>query len=185
VVLGKQREVLHFSEGNFQCPLADLARSESFMSLACDILGLPPEKIVIEAMVDLLLPVKGEAEVYDALQFHRDLDAYRFIKIFVYLGDCPEGEGHHEYLARTHRFFPARVCALRGYKVDEILTAIPNANLIKLSGTAGFVFAENTLGFHRATLPTTIYRLMATLIYTESRFEHLYPLHFRSSGITV
>jgi hypothetical protein len=178
--LGRQREILHFSTGDPQCPLAKLARSERFMSVACDFLGLTKEKIVIEAMVDLLLPVRGQDETYDALKFHRDLDAYRFIKIFIYLEDCLKGEGHHEYLSRTHRFFPVRVCAIRGYEPVEILEVIPSSYLIRVSGLAGFAFAENTLGFHRATAPATKPRLMATFIYTESRFRYLYPLHFNS-----
>jgi len=180
--LSKQREILHFSTGDSQCPLAALTRSVPLMELACNFLGLSKEEIVIEAMADLLLPVTSEDGPYDALKFHRDLDAYRFIKIFVYLDDCLIGDGHHEYLAHTHNFFPIRVCALRSYEQEEVLAAIPSASVIAVSGLAGFAFAENTLGFHRATLPTRRHRLMATLIYTESRFQHLYPLHFDSSG---
>lgn len=178
--LGRQREILHFSTGDPHCPLAELARSEQFISLACDFLGLRLEEIVVEAMADLLLPVDRKVDSYDALEFHRDIDAYRFLKIFIYLKDCGEGEGHHEYLSQTHRFFPSRVCALRGYELKEIVAAIPSASLLKLCGKAGFAFAENTLGFHRATIPSKQPRLMATLIYTESRFSHLYPLHFRA-----
>lgn len=180
--LSKQREILHFSTGDSQCPLAALARSVPLVGLACNFLGLSKEEIVIEAMADLLLPVTSQDEPYDALKFHRDLDAYRFVKIFVYLDDCLIGEGHHEYLARTHRFFPVSICALRIYEPAEIFAAIPRASLIEVSGLAGFAFAENTLGFHRATRPATRPRLMATLIYTESRFRHLYPLHFDSAG---
>ncbi len=179
IAKGHQREILHFSTGSKYCPIAELSRSEPLMSLACDFLGLSADEVVIEAMVDLLLPVRRETGAYDALQFHRDLDAYRFLKIFIYLEDCLEGEGHHEYLARTHRYFPVRVCSLRGYDSEEIISAIPSAKLTRVYGTAGFAFAENTLGFHRATLPTRQSRLMATLIYTESRFRDLCRLHFR------
>ncbi len=180
--LGQQREILHFSTGDIHCPLAELARSDPFIELACTFLGLSQEEIVIEAMADLLLPIAGRSETYDALQFHRDLDAYRFLKIFIYLEDCQEGEGHHEYLARSHRNFPIRLFRLRGYETKEILTAIPCAYTIRVTGSAGLTFVENTLGFHRATQPSKRYRLMATLIYTESRFRHLYPSHFAAKS---
>ncbi len=182
IELGRQREILHFSTGDIHCPLAELARSDSFIELACTFLGLSKEEIVIEAMADLLLPIADRSKTYDALQFHRDLDAYRFLKIFIYLEDCQEGEGHHEYLARSHRNFPIRVCSIRGYETKEILTSIPCAHTVRVTGSAGLTFAENTLGFHRATQPSKRYRLMATLIYTESRFRHLYPCHFAAQS---
>jgi hypothetical protein len=181
IELGQQREILCFSTGDLSCPLATLARSKSFIGLACDYLGRPSDQIVVEAMVDLLLPVAVEDGAYDALRFHRDIDAYKFLKIFVYLDDCSLGEGHHEYFSRSHLDFPIRLCMTRSYDFDEIQTAMPTAIIVGLHGAAGFAFAENTLGFHRATLPLSRARLMATIIYTESRFQHLYPLHFHPS----
>lgn len=175
---GRQREILCFSTGALSCPLATLARSESFLGLACDFLGLPPDQVVVEAMVDLLLPVNVVAGAYDALRFHRDLDAYKFLKIFVYLDDCPKGEGHHEFFSKTHLNFPISLSMTQSCAVEEIRSEIPCATVVGLHGAAGFAFAENTLGFHRATLPSSQARLMATIVYTESRFRHLYPLHF-------
>jgi len=177
---GQQRDILCFSTGDLSCPLAKLARSESFLGLACDFLGLPQDQVVVEAMVDLLLPVKIATGAYDALSFHRDIDAYKFLKIFVYLDDCPKGEGHHEFFSKTHLHFPISLSMARSYSVEEIQSEISSANVVALPGAAGFTFAENTLGFHRATLPSSQARLMATIVYTESRFRHLYPRHFHS-----
>ena len=178
IARGQQRDMLCFSTGDLSCPLATLARSESFLGIACDFLGLPPDQVVVEAMVDLLLPVNVVNGAYDALRFHRDLDAYKFLKIFVYLDDCPKGEGHHEFLSTTHLHFPISLSMTRSRTVEEIKSEIPSATVVGLHGAAGFAFAENTLGFHRATLPSSQARLMATIVYTESRFRHLYPLHF-------
>lgn len=175
---GRQRDILCFSTGALSCPLATLARSESFLRLACDFLDLPPDQVVVEAMVDLLLPVDVVAGAYDALRFHRDIDAYKFLKIFVYLDDCRKGEGHHEFFSKTHLHFPISLSMTRSYAVEEIQSEIPSATVVSLHGAAGFAFAENTLGFHRATLPSSQARLMATIVYTEFRFRHLYPLHF-------
>lgn len=182
VDLGQQRDIICFSSGEPSCPLARLARSESFLGLACDFLGLPPEKVIVEAMVDLLLPVNVVAGAYDALRFHRDIDAYKFLKIFVYLDDCAKGEGHHEFFSKTHLYFPVSLSRAQSYDVKDIQSGIPSATVISLPGTAGFAFAENTLGFHRATLPSSRSRLMATIVYTESRFRHLYPLHFHPNA---
>lgn len=175
---GLQREILMTSEGESSCPLAKLARSRAYVELACNYLGLPKEKLIIDAVVDILNPLIKSSKGYDALSFHRDIDAYRFFKIFFYLKDCKEGEGHHEYLMNTHNNFPSTLVELRSYSQEEIIAAIPIASTIKMVGKSGFAFAENTIGFHRATLPASEYRLMATIVYMEDRFKKIYPGHF-------
>jgi hypothetical protein len=35
--------------------------------------------------------------------FHRDLDDFRFCSFFIYLTDCPENDGAHQYIRASHR----------------------------------------------------------------------------------
>ena len=128
--------------------------------------------------VDILNPFIQPGNQYDALSFHRDIDAYRFFKIFIYLKACKEGQGHHEYVTNTHNQFPSALIEFRSYSQEEIVTAIPSAHTVKMIGQSGFAFAENTIGFHRGTLPDREYRLMATIVYMQDRFKEIYPDYF-------
>ena len=175
---GHQREIVMVSKGESSCPLAKLSRSQAYVDLACNYLGLPKEKLIINAFVDILNPFMQPDNQYDALSFHRDIDAYRFLKIFVYLKACKEGQGHHEYVTNTHNQFPSALIEFRSYSHEEIVTAIPSAHTVKMIGQSGFAFAENTIGFHRGTLPDREYRLMATIVYMQDRFKEIYPDYF-------
>jgi hypothetical protein len=35
--------------------------------------------------------------------FHRDMDDFRFCSFFIYLSDCPQNDGAHQYIRSTHR----------------------------------------------------------------------------------
>ncbi len=175
---GQQREIVMVSKGESLCPLAKLSRSHAYVDLACNYLGLPKEKLIINAYVDIIIPSMQPGNQYDALSFHRDIDAYRFLKIFVYLKACKEGQGHHEYVTNTHNKFPGALIEFRSYSQEEIFAAVPSAHTVKMIGESGFAFAENTIGFHRGTLPGKEYRLMATIVYMQDRFKAIYPDYF-------
>jgi hypothetical protein len=175
---GQQREIVMVSKGESSCPLAKLSRSQAYVDLACNYLGLHKEKLVINAYVDILNPFMQPGNQYDALSFHRDIDSYRFLKIFVYLKECKEGQGHHEYVTNTHNRFPSALIEFRSYSQEEIIAAIPSAHTVKMVGQSGFTFAENTIGFHRGTLPNKEYRVMATIVYMQDRFKAIYPDYF-------
>lgn len=93
----------------------------------------------------------GRNDSKNALMFHRDNDGGRFLKIFFYLTDCYEGDGHHEYVPGTHRFYSRLLGIFRRYDYKEIKSSYKPAEVVKFVGPKGTCFAEDTMGFHRGT----------------------------------
>jgi hypothetical protein len=172
-----QRQTGLISDGSLDCPLAALARSSAFSRLASEYLEMEGKDLVVEATVDTLVSGSSSRAPngYDnALEFHRDIDAYRFFKIFVYLTDCFEGDGHHEIYLASHRHYPLQLVPIKRYHAHEIEKLIPESILKKVTGPAGYAFGENTVAFHRGTSPMRGYRIILNLIYTEATFKGYY-----------
>jgi len=177
-----ERQTGLLSNGASDCVLAEVARSPEFAELAAQYLELDAADIIVEATVDMLvsLDTQKPAGAYDnALEFHRDIDGYRFIKMFVYLTDCFEGNGHHELYLESHRSYPLQLAPIRRYSPEEISRYLPQAVLKRVIGPAGYAFAENTLVFHRGTPPVRSHRVILNLIYTEASLRRYYTNAFQ------
>jgi hypothetical protein len=125
--------------------------------------------------------------------FHRDQDDHRFLSMFTYLTDVPEGEGHIEVYAGTHRldvvqqslddharkhgtmnvvdaerFFPQYTG--NGYDDHSGKVPIPYDELFEplrapLTGSAGTAFIADTFALHRGTPPSRRHRLACWIRY--------------------
>jgi len=125
--------------------------------------------------------------------FHRDQDDHRFLSLFTYLTDVPEGEGQIEFLAGTHRldfvqeaisahakknrleqtvdaerFFPQY--SANGYDDEPGKVPIPYSELfqdhgLSLTGKAGSAFIADTFALHRGTPPGRHHRLACWIRY--------------------
>lgn len=96
--------------------------------------------------------------------FHRDVDDYRFLKLFVYLTDVDERSGPHVFARGSHTQ-PA-LCEIRRYRDDEVARVIEQDDLIRFTGCAGTAFLEVTYGLHRAKPPVARPRLAFSALYT-------------------
>ena len=101
---------------------------------------------------------------YNALEFHRDFDHFKFIKFFYYLTDCSEGNGHHEYILNSHKGMNFSLGLNKRFAQSEIMQKLKNSELKKVVGKAGTGFAEDTFGFHRGTLVKKDFRLMILVL---------------------
>jgi hypothetical protein len=168
------------------CPLTRLSRDPSITAIVCEFLGLPAHRIRVQSTIDALIRVEGKAALiggYDgAVEFHRDVDSWKWVKVFVYLTDTAEGDGHHEMFPKSHLRTPVSLIPIRRYQRSEILAAMPELELKKICGPAGFSFIENTFVFHRGTEPTRNDRLIAILTYYDESVsswmlaDETYPL---------
>ncbi|MGD0502327.1 MAG: hypothetical protein ABSD02_06280 [Steroidobacteraceae bacterium] len=153
------------------CPLTRLSRDPSIIAIVCEYLGLPSHRIRVQASIEALIRVEGKATLiggYDAaVEFHRDIDSWKWVKVFVYLTDTAEGDGQHEMFRKSHLKTPLALVPIRRYERAEILAAMPGLELRKICGPAGFTFIENTFTFHRGTKPTRNDRLIAILTYND------------------
>lgn len=150
-----------------ECPdLLALVNSPSVLRLAEAYLGCKPT--LSSLGVRWSLPggearEDGEGEPrYQA--FHRDVDDWRFLKLFIYLTDVEADCGPHIYVRGSHRrrfgFFA------RAYGLDEIAARFGADSLITVAGPAGSTFIADTVGVHRGSPPTGRPRLILQAQYS-------------------
>lgn len=177
-----QRPAGVIATGRADCPISTILRHPDLVRLVETYLGLPANRVAAFANIDALIrldqhPIQSGYD--NALNLHRDIDGYRFLKVFVYLTECRRGEGHHEVYLRSHRHYPWRLGPIARYDAEAVVASIPAAQLKQVEGPAGYTFAENTFAFHRGTVPQSGDRLICNLIYVEDTFMKLHPSSFR------
>lgn len=177
---GIQRPRGILATGNDDCPITRIAMSDQFVDLAAEFLGIERRKLVSVASIDALIrldrPRNASTVGYDdALEFHRDIDAFRFVKMFVFLTDVTRDSGHHEVYLGSHRSTPLALGPIVRFSNADIEAAIPQAKLYHVEGSAGYAYAENTFAFHRGTKPLLGDRLILNLEYMEDGFRGRYP----------
>lgn len=97
--------------------------------------------------------------------FHRDNDAVRFVKLFIYLGDVEEDEGAHVFISGSHcdnLLLERR----RRYRDEEVMSAFGDNRAHKMAGAFGCAFLEDTFGLHKGAVPATKPRLLFQVRYT-------------------
>jgi hypothetical protein len=115
-----------------------------------------------------------EGGAIQAENFHRDVDDWRFIKLFVYLTDVGPEAGPHVYVPGSHR--AARLTRIQRYPDEAVAAAFGPDALRLFIGPAGTAFLENTFGLHKGTPPTSAGRLILQAVYGLSRMPYG-PLH--------
>lgn len=97
--------------------------------------------------------------------FHRDQDSIRFVKLFIYLSDVGEDDGPHVFVRRSHRsnFLLENG---RRFTDDEVLSRVPDEDVVRFTGPFGTTFLEDTYGLHKGTMPTSGTRLLLQVRYT-------------------
>lgn len=91
----------------------------------------------------------------NAQLFHIDLDALRFLKIFIYLSDVTPSTGPHVYVSTSNLPFSNLQNTLSSLQpslriTDDKLHQLFENNLFKTHlGLAGTVIIEDTSGFHK------------------------------------
>lgn len=177
-----QRPAGLIATGRADCPLTQAALSDHFVNLAAEFLGLDKRHMVASASIDALIrldqPRIVDRGYDDALEFHRDVDNFRFVKMFVFLTDVGRDGGHHEVYFHSHGRTPISLGPIARYTNEEISRAISDAQLHYVEGPAGYAFAENTFAFHRGTKPVKGDRLILNLRYMRDGFRARYPEAF-------
>jgi len=96
--------------------------------------------------------------------FHRDLDDWRFVKVFTYLTGVDPTTGPHVYVRGSHR----TAGRLRGrpYQTDELLRRYGAAAILPILGPAGTSFVADTYGIHKGETPRDRPRLILQAQYS-------------------
>jgi Phytanoyl-CoA dioxygenase (PhyH) len=96
-------------------------------------------------------------------EFHRDIDDWSQIRLYICLSDVDENVGPHAFIRSSHRWvLPPKTRVLDLDNPDFPM----RGNLVKLTGEAGMAWLGDTYVLHRGTIPTREHRLMLTVTYT-------------------
>lgn len=95
--------------------------------------------------------------------FHRDIDDWRFVKLFVYLTDVNEDQGPHVYVRNSAH--SASLWRAERYSDEEVHAEFGADNRLDLVAPAGSAFLENTTGLHKGTPVRAGTRLLFQAVY--------------------
>lgn len=135
-----------------QSPIKNILTKDNIKNISKSYLRTDLKRLSFTSYIFALGEVEHKnEESRNALMFHRDVDHFRFLKFFYFLSDTGVGQGHHEYLNRTHKIRRFSVAPNGRYNLEQIKKAYPESELCKISGKTGEGFVEDTSGFHRGT----------------------------------
>lgn len=97
-------------------------------------------------------------------EFHRDVDDWRFLKLFIYLTDVDRGSGPHTYVRKTHKTtFGLKA---RAYSQEALERRFGEDAFLTITGPRGATFVADTLGAHRGDTPRERPRLIFQAQYS-------------------
>lgn len=144
-----------------ECPgLLDLLNASPLLRIASDYLGCTPT--LSSLGVRWSFPNSGT--LVRTQSFHRDIDDWRFLKLFIYLTDVDEDSGPHSYVRTSHASsFGWRA---RAYAEGELKRRFGPDKIATITGPRGTAFVADTIGVHRGLPPTTRPRLVLQAQYS-------------------
>jgi hypothetical protein len=99
-----------------------------------------------------------------AENFHRDVDDWSFIKLFVYLTDVGAENGPHVYVRASAN--SPKLNAIKRFRDDEVIAAFGEEALAVQTAKAGSAFLENTFGLHKGMPVRRGTRLIFQAVYS-------------------
>ncbi|HYI49033.1 MAG TPA: hypothetical protein VEX35_11280 [Allosphingosinicella sp.] len=96
--------------------------------------------------------------------FHRDVDDWSFIKLFVYLTDVGHEDGPHVYVRTSAA--STRLNRIKRFRDEEVLREFDEDKLAVQTASAGSAFLENTFGLHKGAPVERGARLMFQAVYS-------------------
>jgi hypothetical protein len=139
----------------------EIANHPLVLSVVSNYLGCKPTIDDIIAWWSL----PGRAQPKQEQFFHRDNDAVRFVKLFVYLTNVSHDDGAHVFVARSHRH-NVLLERRKRYGDHEVNSRFGAESTLVMTGRAGTAFLEDTFGLHKGTVPLRSPRLLLQVRYT-------------------
>ncbi|PTU32366.1 phytanoyl-CoA dioxygenase family protein [Stenotrophobium rhamnosiphilum] len=105
-----------------------------------------------------------EIGAQQAENFHRDVDDWRFLKLFVCLSDVGPDNGPHKYV--TNSVESEKLREIRRFTDQEVESVFGIENIKCLTGHPGQAFLEDTFGIHKGQPVKQGRRLMFQAVYS-------------------
>lgn len=149
------------TEHILECPdVLAVANHPRLLAAAARYLGCKPT--ISNLSIWWSLPADGTAQ--EAENFHRDVDDWRFVKLFVYLSDVGPGGGPHCFVRGSHRSW--RFVRKRRIDDAEVSAVFAADDMLQIQGKAGDAFLEDTFGLHKGQPPRSDRRLLFQVEYS-------------------
>lgn len=139
----------------------EIANDPKVLEIVSDMLGAKPTISYMTAWWSL---PAGDGKALQAENFHRDVDDWRFVKLFCYLTDVDESSGPHMFVQGSHNI--NKLTEIRRFSDEEVISTFGPENVVRFTGTAGTAFLENTYGIHRGFPPASKPRLIYQVLYS-------------------
>jgi len=97
-------------------------------------------------------------------QFHRDMEDWGILRLFIYLTDVTDDSGPHQYVSTSHQ--SAGRFRLRPYSQEYVERRFGRNSVITVRGARGTAFMGNMWGIHRGVPPAERPRLLFNCTYT-------------------
>ena len=144
----------------------DIANDDGLLDAVASALGAKPKIAYMAAWWSV---PHGDTP-REAENFHRDVDDWRFIKLFVYLTDVDQNSGPHSFVRGSHR--SRKLSRIQRYTDEAVENAFGLQRVEIFQGAAGSALLENTYGLHRGVPPVTRPRLIFQVVYGLSRMPY-------------
>lgn len=99
-----------------------------------------------------------------AEHFHRDVDDWRIVKLFIYLTDVGPQSGPHIFV--QHSSNSPSLTKIRRFSDEEVVDAFGVANVLTMTAAAGQGFLEDTFGIHKGQPVESGTRLIFQAVYS-------------------
>tara|TARA_B100000446_G_scaffold137525_1_gene129918 strand:- start:19836 stop:20696 length:861 start_codon:yes stop_codon:yes gene_type:complete len=163
------------------CPhVLDIANSANVLSVVGRVLGCKPT--ISNITIWNSYPNEDKTAQHSE-NFHRDVDDFDFVKLFIYLTNVTDEEGPHVFVDYSHK--DESFLDIQRYADEEIESHYGKDKIRVIPGSAGDAFLENTYGLHKGTVPQKGMRTLLQVEYTLlSIGAYSYPCKFDASSNT-
>lgn len=174
-VIGKEILAARYLDFQSESAFDDFIKSPVLEAIAKGYLGNGARNIGTQLWWNFPADVDVATRSKAALFFHRDVDAWGFVKFFFYLSDVRSGGGPHVYVEASHK--PSTLSQIlferlriSRYSDVSIRNRFGDASVKPFYGTAGAGIAADTFGFHKGESPATNPRLMLCAVYATADY---------------
>lgn len=140
--------------------ILNIANDNGLLALAQEFLGATPTI----SNINMWWSFGERPQAEEAQLYHRDVDDWKFCKVFIYLTDVSLENGPHIYVKGTSA--SPKLRKIRRYQDVEIENAFGKENVITFVEPKGTSFMVDTYGFHKGLLPKSGRRLLLQVQYS-------------------
>jgi len=140
--------------------ILDIANNSDILKYVQEFLGATPTI----SNINMWWSISGKEKAEQAQMFHRDVDDFKFCKLFIYLTNVELENGPHVYVEGSS--ISNKLLKIRRHQDEEVISAFGENKIKFFTGKKGSTFLADTFGFHKGLLPQKGKRLLLQVQYS-------------------